>query len=181
MPIWWIQRLLGWITYKRRGCSQTLVARRRNDAAGHLAHRPSDFPQKSVVRSMSDLFVGCFFFNFWRPYHIQQTLYCLKMTISLIILSHSGDIIAIFDQACCFLCPPSAYQRNAVHLFPGAAGVFQAVPCICRRHCYIFWQDLLGYEVPPCPPIYIWAKRSTHFPRRCIYHESQCAAAAWEG
>ena len=28
------------------------------------------------------------------------------MTISLIILSHSGDIIAIFDQACCFLCPP---------------------------------------------------------------------------
>ena len=46
-----------------------------------------------------------------------------------------GDIVAFFDKTFWDMrsppAPPSTFGRNAVHIFP--AGVFQAVPCICRR------------------------------------------------
>ena len=46
-----------------------------------------------------------------------------------------GDIVTFFDKTFWDMrsppAPPSTFGRNAVHIFP--AGVFQAVPCICRR------------------------------------------------
>ena len=72
------------------------------------------------------------------PLHISETQYTYSQGQQVYFRrfhASVGDIVTFFDKTFWDMrsppAPPSTYGRNAVHIFP--AGVFQAVPCICRR------------------------------------------------